>query len=48
MINFIRNYQQSAISAKYPCCDSPHVIHWGRSRGQQHYRCKACSKTVTE
>lgn len=31
-----------------PCCDSSHVIHWGRSRGQQRYRCKACGKTFNQ
>lgn len=31
---------QSEVVAAYPCCDSSHVIHWGRSRGQQRFRCK--------
>ncbi len=35
-------------SAVCPGCDSHHVIHWGRSRGQQRYRCKACGKTFNQ
>ncbi|MGQ4656566.1 MULTISPECIES: transposase [Aeromonas] len=31
-----------------PGCQSSHVIHWGRSWGQQHYRCKTCGKTFNQ
>lgn len=31
-----------------PSCHSSHVIHWGRSRGQQRYRCKASGKTFNQ
>lgn len=39
---------QSEAVAACPCCNSSHVIHWGRARGQQRFRCKACGKTFNQ
>jgi len=34
-------------STSCPHCESPTVVRFGHVRGQQRYRCKACSRTFT-